>query len=125
VPEELIRAALRRDGPGTCGPPAFLQAIRCPRRDAGAGHPDNAWRLMGTWLKFADSLRQNRLYTTQHFPPLAISCESFVVYRVGDLKEVGHSGAQAGDSNPRAKPIEYDDVWFFPNPENWTSVYGN
>jgi hypothetical protein len=46
--------------------------------------------------------------------------EGFVVYSVGDdLKDNGGAPRrEREDSDPRRKPIEYDIVWRFPNPEN-------
>ncbi|MCX5643131.1 MAG: hypothetical protein NTZ17_00350 [Phycisphaerae bacterium] len=46
--------------------------------------------------------------------------EGFVVYSVGDdLKDNGGAPRrEREDSDPRHKPIEYDIVWRFPNPEN-------
>lgn len=46
--------------------------------------------------------------------------EGFVVYSFGDDRKDngGTPRPEREDSNPRRKPVEYDEVWRFPNPEN-------
>jgi hypothetical protein len=53
--------------------------------------------------------------------------EGFVVYSVGeDRKDNGGTPRpKQQDSDPRRKPVEYDQVWRFPNPENRVAAGGN
>jgi hypothetical protein len=76
----------------------------------------------GAFPETLDALGLERLidpYTAQplHYRPEG---DGFVVYSVGDdLKDNGGSPMRRReDSDPRRKPIEYDQVWRFPDPEN-------
>jgi hypothetical protein len=76
----------------------------------------------GTFPETLEALGLEKFIDPYTEEPLHYRTEGkgFVVYSVGeDLKDNnGSPMRRREDSDPRRKPIEYDEVWRFPNPEN-------